>query len=92
MVKVQEFINRVRISSHEELAEKLGVEKGTVSSWSSGVRNPTYKVCIKLLDMGMTVEELFGKDYSLSVSNTEEELQKRFKYFMKKMIDNLDRI
>ena len=84
MVKVQEFINRVGISSHEELAEKLGVEKGTVSSWSSGVRNPTYKVCIKLLDMGMTVEELFGKDYSL--------LQKRFKYFMKKMIDNLDRI
>ena len=73
MVKVQEFIKRVGMADHDELAQKLGIKKGTVDAWSSGSRCPTYEVCVKLLDMGMTVEELFGKAYQSSVQKTHEE-------------------
>ena len=63
MVNIQGFIDRVGIADHFELAAKLGVKKSTVDSWSSGARTPTYDVCVKLLDLGMTVEELFGRPY-----------------------------
>ena len=72
MVNVQGFIDRVGIADHFELAAKVGVKKSTVDSWSSGSRTPTYEVCQKLLDLGMTVEELFGKPYPSSVAALNE--------------------
>lgn len=63
---IQGFIDRVGIADHEALAERLGTKKPTVDSWSSGARTPTYDMCVRLLDLGMTVEELFGKPYQSS--------------------------
>ncbi len=59
---IQGFISRVGIKNHRELAEKVGVKKSAVDSWSSGERYPTHETEEKLLRLGMTLEELFGKE------------------------------
>lgn len=92
MVNVQEFIKRVGIADHDELAQKLGIKKGTVDSWSSGSRNPTYEVCVKLLDLGMTVDELFGKAYQSSVQKTHEEFDAAVEASLKRMFAKIGKI
>lgn len=69
MVNVKEFIKRVGIRDQDELAERLGVAKGTISMWATGKRNPTYETGRQLLEMGMTVEELYGKAYPSTVAD-----------------------
>lgn len=66
-IKIKEFINRVGIKSQEDLARRLGVGKGTVSMWAKGKRYPTHQTEAELLEMGMTIEELFGKAYPSTV-------------------------
>lgn len=66
---IQGFIDRVGIADHEALAERLGTKKSTVDSWSSGVRYPKFEMIQKLLELGMTVEEVFGKPYPSSVES-----------------------
>lgn len=66
-IKIKEFIDRVGIKSQEDLARRLGVGKGTVSMWAKGKRYPTHQTETELLEMGMTVEELFGKPYPSTV-------------------------
>lgn len=92
MVKVQEFINRVGIADHFELAAKIGVKKSTVDSWSSGSRTPTYDVCVKLLELGMTVEELFGKPYLPSVGKAHETLDNKVEDALKRMFAKIGNI
>ena len=72
MVNVKEFTARVGISQ-EELADKIGVKPATVYSWTSKGRTPTYDVCVKLLELGMTVEEIYDKAYQSSDRKTHEE-------------------
>lgn len=90
MVNVQEFIDRVGIKGHEELAEKIGATKSAVSSWSAGVRTPTYDMCVKLLELGMTVEELFGKPYRNSAKTEMIELDTASREALKRLVKNLD--
>lgn len=92
MVNVQGFIDRVGIADHFELAAKLGVKKSTVDSWSSGARTPTYDVCVKLLDLGMTVEELFGKPYQSSVSKTHEAFDHEVEDALRRMFAKIGKI
>lgn len=87
MVNVQEFIDRVGIKSHEELAEKIGATKSAVSSWSAGVRTPTYDMCVKLLELGMTVKELFGKPYPSG--SPVIDLDAVSKYALRQLVDKL---
>lgn len=89
MVNVQEFIDRVGIKGHEELAEKLGVKKSAVSAWSAGVRTPTYDMCVKLLELGMTVKELFGKAYPSVSGKTVIDLDDVSKYALRQLVDKL---
>ena len=84
MVNVKEFTARVGIS-REELADKIGVKPATVYSWTSKGRTPTYDVCVKLLELGMTVEELFGKAYQSSVRKTHEEFDAAVAASLKRM-------
>lgn len=52
---------RKRINCNQlELAEKLEISGNTVSQWESGLRKPSYEVLKQLLELGATVEELFG--------------------------------
>lgn len=85
MMKVQEFIERMGFDGHEDLAKRIGVKKGTVSSWSAGDRTPTYDMCVKLLELGMTVEELFGKPYLSSIGKAHEEFDDKVEGALKRM-------
>lgn len=60
-IQIQKFMERLGIRNQAELAARLGLTQAAVSAWNAGVRKPAYEVCVQLLEMGMTVEELFGK-------------------------------
>lgn len=92
MVNVQDFIRRVGIANHDELAEKVGVKKKTVDSWSSGERTPTYDVCEKLLKLGMSVEELFGYPYPSTANSAENDFNRKASYFFNKLIEHIDNL
>lgn len=92
VMDIQNFIKREKIADHEELAKKVGVSKRTVDSWSSGARTPTYEVCQKLLELGMTVEELFGKPYRSSIASAESSFERKSDFFFKKLFDKIDKI
>ena len=46
-----------------ELSKRLDTTPGNVNRWAKGDGVPSYELCVKLLRLGMTVEELFGVDY-----------------------------
>lgn len=92
MINVQEFIDRVGIADRYELATKVGVKKSTVDSWSAGSRTPTYDVCVKLLELGMTVEELFGKPYQSSVGKAHEAFDDKVEDALKRMFAKIGNI
>lgn len=68
IVRIKDFTKRIGITQ-EELANRLGVNKNTVSNWAKGRRFPPRKKERALLEMGMTVEELFNKAYPSSVES-----------------------
>ena len=63
---IKSFIDRVGIRNQEDLAKMLGVSDQTVSNWANGKTFPAHQVEKRMLDMGMTVEELFGYPYPSS--------------------------
>lgn len=67
---IKEFLaregERLGIRTQEGLAARLGVSGQTVSNWVKGKKFPTHETEAKLLEMGMTVEELFGYPYPSS--------------------------
>ena len=91
MMKVQEFTKRVGINL-EDLAKKLGVKPSAVYAWSAGKRTPTYDMCVKLMECGMTVEELFGKPYLSSVAETHQAFEDRIESVMKRMFAKIGKI
>jgi len=54
------FMNRQRISQ-SELAEALGVHQSAVSQYVSGKSGVVFDKVEKLVDLGITPEELFGE-------------------------------
>ncbi len=87
MMNIQGFIDRVGIADHAELAARLGTKKPTVDSWSSGARTPTFDMCVKLLELGMTVEELFGKPYQSS-ARVEGEMDRMVQASLIRLLEN----
>ena len=71
IVRIKEFTKRLGITQ-EELAKRLGVDKNTVSNWAKGKRFPPRKKERALLEMGMTVEELFNKAYPSSAASLDQ--------------------
>lgn len=48
----------------KDLAQKLECSKSTVAMWSNGSNSPPYSAIIKLIDLGITMEELLGREYA----------------------------
>ena len=59
-------MERMGIKTQSELGRLLGVGQSAISAWNSGVNGPTHETCIKLLRMGMTLDELFGESFGYS--------------------------
>lgn len=91
-LKIKEFIDRVGIKSQNALAEKLGVSAQTVSNWAKGEKFPTHETEIKLLDMGMTVAELFGKPYPSTVDAVDAEFKRKADYLARSLLANIDKL
>lgn len=89
---IKSFIERAGIKSQEELAERLKVTNVTVSNWANGSRTPTFKVCQQLLEMGMTVEELFGKPYQSSANQAKDNFDRKANFFMNKLFEKIDKL
>lgn len=86
---IKSFIERCGIRSQEELAETLGVTPQTVSAWCKGRKFPTHETEQQLLEMGMTVEELFGKPYPSKVEKATVELDSESKEALKRLVRQL---
>jgi len=60
---IKSFRDRLRFNQ-AELAEKLGIVQGNITAWESGRGTPSFQISKKLLELGITVEELFGVKYN----------------------------
>lgn len=69
-LRIKDFLARegarLGIRKQEELAARIGVSDQTVSNWVKGKTFPTHETEYRLLEMGMTVEELFGYPFPSS--------------------------
>ena len=65
MFDVSSFIDRKRWTI-ADLANQLFESGGRsrVGMWKSGESSPRYAAILKLIDLGVTAEELFGKEYA----------------------------
>lgn len=92
MIRIKDFIERVGIKSQEDLAKMLGVTNNTISLWAKGKRYPTHQMSTRLLDMGMTVEELFGKPYPSSANVARADFDRKANFFMNKLFEKIDNL
>jgi transcriptional regulator with XRE-family HTH domain len=58
---INSFLCRSNFTQNE-LAEKVGRGVSAVGMWASGKNYPTFENCIKLIELGMTIEEMFGTE------------------------------
>ena len=56
-VKLQEFMDRKGLTQ-QQLADKIGVNRGAIGKWNTHVSDVTRENCAKLLLAGMTLEEM----------------------------------
>lgn len=53
------------------VASELGLKESTVGNWCTGTSTPNYATIVKLVQLGMTAQELFGKELgNLLVENS----------------------
>lgn len=57
---IKSFRKRKGYSLQADLAEAAECSVATISSIERGERKPSYELSVKLLELGATVEELFG--------------------------------
>lgn len=53
------FLNRMDMSQ-AELSKALDTTAANVNRWAKGDGVPSYELCCKLLELGMSTKELFG--------------------------------
>lgn len=78
MVDIKSFIDRKHMSK-ADLARALDIDPKTsvISAYEKGRAGPSYSVCKKLLVLGMSVQELFGKEVAEKTVIFTEELANR---------------
>lgn len=93
MVKIESFLNRKGMSKADLCrAFNIDSKSSIFSSYEKGRAYPSYETCLKLLEMGMTVEELFG--ISEAEKNVEKisSLKDFVELFQKSMNETLDSV
>jgi len=60
------FLKRKNLK-HKELAERLECSHALIGSYAYNSAVPSYENIVKLLKMGMTIEELFSKEVADNV-------------------------
>ena len=101
-LNVKDFLARegdsLGIRTQEELAAALGVSDQTVSNWVKGKTFPTHQTEYRLLEMGMTVGELFGQEIGDAVKRrvaaelSEDDFDRKSDFFIKKLFDKIDKL
>lgn len=70
------FLKRIN-KSQKAFAEEIGTTPSNVNRWNIGVGVPSFELCKKLLEAGMTTNELFGVE--APEGNVESDLQRKVK-------------
>jgi len=58
---ISSFLARNNLT-HAKLAEKLDCSTSLISVWASSEQTPSFDKCLKLIELGMTFEEMFGTE------------------------------
>lgn len=66
MFDCNSFLRRMKWGQ-KDLAKRLEIGTSTVGMWCVNKSTPSYAVIEKLLDMGMTIRELFGDEIDAKV-------------------------
>lgn len=79
-MNILKFLDEKNITQ-QELGDSLGTSNQNVNRWVTGKGVPSYEFCKKLLELGITVEDLFGVSYNdlhnlIEGFTEEEKLQK----------------
>lgn len=61
----------------KDIAEKFDLTKAAVSSWKNGVSFPDFPKILRLLEMGMTLKEMFGDEIDKIEKISELEIENR---------------
>lgn len=95
-LKIKEFLERVGarlgIRTQEELASVLGFSDQTVSNWVKGKTFPTHETGFRLLQMGMTVEELFGQPFPSSAEQANNDFERKSNFFMNRLFEKIEKM
>jgi transcriptional regulator with XRE-family HTH domain len=84
---LKKFRERMKLRQNE-LSKMLGCKNNTTySNWETGKRDPSFEIVLKLLELGATVEELFGVEYASThgyvkpepVASSDQDVLKRLK-------------
>lgn len=60
---IKSFLRRIRITQ-VGLAEKLGCNQSLIAMWTTGRGYPTFEKICQLIELGISSDELFGKELS----------------------------
>ncbi|MDR2580078.1 MAG: helix-turn-helix domain-containing protein [Fibromonadaceae bacterium] len=86
---IKKFRDKKRVNQ-TELADVLGINPGNVSTWEAGKGFPSFQIAKKLLEMDITVEELFGVEYEKKhFKNIKKEWYNSQKIILEAMIEEL---
>lgn len=66
----QRFLSRKRLK-HREIAPRIDASLGLIGSWAAGKAKPGFEKMLKLIEEGITAQELFGEKHGdLLVKNS----------------------
>lgn len=61
VVQIDDFLRRIELS-RIDFAKQVGITPSLITHWAKGINFPSPKQVEKLIEMGITAEELFGRE------------------------------
>lgn len=60
-MNIRKFQRRTHLTQ-QQIADKMGMAKVTIAQYSTGKINPRFNDIAKWVDLGLTLDELFGEE------------------------------